>query len=43
MPINPAFQRLRQENSEFETSLGYITRVFSVKGGNERETEREGG
>jgi hypothetical protein len=31
MPIIPAFGRLRQENLDFETSLGYIVETVSQK------------
>jgi hypothetical protein len=27
-PVIPAFRRLRQENCEFEVSLGYIVRPY---------------
>jgi hypothetical protein len=47
-PVIPAFRRLRQEDREFEASLGYITASKKNKnkkrqrhGGQERERERE--
>jgi hypothetical protein len=39
-PVIPAFERLRQVNQEFETSLGQIMRTLSQKG-RERERKRE--
>jgi hypothetical protein len=42
MPVIPVFQRLRQEDPQFEASLGYIGKAYLEKKRKKERKERKG-